>query len=96
VAQFRQTCRRLGVAEVTVAGNGIRVSPVELPDSAQLRLRRLHPQSTYKPASRLVVVPRPVDGGRIGGVPLRDVALLDWCAKLLGDLLEPVKVPVSA
>jgi transcription-repair coupling factor (superfamily II helicase) len=96
VAQFRQTCRRLGVAEVTVAGNGIRVSPVELPDSAQLRLRRLHPQSTYKPASRLVVVPRPVEGGRIGGVPLRDVALLDWCAKLLGDLLEPVKVPVSA
>ena len=96
VAAFRQTCRALGVAEVTVAGNGIRVSPVELPDSAQLRLRRLHPQSTYKPASRLVVVPRPVEGGRIGGVPLRDVALLDWCAKLLRDLLEPVKVPVSA
>jgi transcription-repair coupling factor (superfamily II helicase) len=96
VAAFRQTCRVLGVAEVTVAGNGIRIGPVELPDSAQLRLRRLHPKSTYKPASRLVVVPRPVDGGRIGGAPLRDVALLDWCAQLLRDLLEPSRVPVHA
>jgi transcription-repair coupling factor (superfamily II helicase) len=96
VAAFRQTCRGLGVTEVTVAGNGIRIGPVELPDSAQLRLRRLHPKATYKPASRLVVVPRPVDGGRIGGAPLRDAALLDWCAKLLHDLLEPIKVRVSA
>ena len=43
-----------------------------------------------------MVVPRPVDGGRIGGAPLRDAALLDWCAKLLHDLLEPIKVRVSA
>ena len=52
VAAFRQTCRALGVAEVTVAGNGIRIGPVELPDSAQLRLRRLHPKATYKPAAQ--------------------------------------------
>ena len=67
VAAFRQTCRALGVTEVAVAGNGIRIAPVELPDSAQLRLRRLHPKATYKAAAKVVVVPRPVDGGRIGG-----------------------------
>ena len=43
-----------------------------------------------------MLVPRPVDSGRIGGAPLRDIALLDWCSKLLRDLLEPIKVPVSA
>jgi transcription-repair coupling factor (superfamily II helicase) len=96
VAAFRQSCRALGVTEVTVAGSAIRFGPVELPDSGQLRLRRLHPKATYKPASRVVVVPRPVEGERIGGQPLRDVALLDWCAKLLRDLLEPIKVSVSA
>ncbi len=52
------------------------------------------PPTSRRP--RLVVVPRPVDGGRIGGAPLRDVALLDWCAKLLRDLLEPVRVSASA
>jgi transcription-repair coupling factor (superfamily II helicase) len=93
VAAFRQRCRGLGVGEVALAGPNVRVGPVELPDSAQLRLRRLHPKAQYKPASRLVTVPRPVEGGRIGGTPLRDVALLDWCATLIGDLVgTPVAV----
>ena len=90
VAAFRQRCRGLGVGEVAAAGNNIRIGPVELPDSAQLRLRRLHPKSQYKAAAKLVTVPRPVEGGRIGGAPLRDTALLDWCAALIGDVLEPV------
>ena len=51
----------------------------------QLRLRRLHPKAQYKAAAKLVTVPRPVEGGRIGGAPLRDVALLDWCAPLITD-----------
>ena len=90
VAAFRQRCRALGVAEVAVAGNNVRIGPVELPDSAQLRLRRLHPKAQYKAAAKLVTVPRPVEGGRIGGAPLRDVALLDWCAALIGDVLAPI------
>jgi transcription-repair coupling factor (superfamily II helicase) len=31
-------------------------------------------------------VPRPAEGGRIGGAALRDTALLDWCTKLISDL----------
>jgi transcription-repair coupling factor (superfamily II helicase) len=92
VAAFRQSCRSLGVAEVAAAGNGIRIGPVDLPDSAQLRLKRLHPKATYRPAARAVVVPRPVESGRIGGAPLRDAELLDWCATLLRDVLTPTRV----
>jgi transcription-repair coupling factor (superfamily II helicase) len=87
VAAFRQTCRAHGIAEVALAGTAVRVGPVELPDSAQLRLRRLYPKSQYKAAAKLVSVPRPVEGGRLGGAPLRDVALLDWCATLVTDLV---------
>jgi transcription-repair coupling factor (superfamily II helicase) len=96
VAAFRQTCRGLGVGEVAAAGNQIRLGPVDLPDSAQLRLKRLHPKATYKPAARAVLVPRPVEGGRIGGAALRDTELLDWCAKLLRDLLVARPVPAGA
>ncbi|WP_346276903.1 transcription-repair coupling factor [Pseudonocardia sp.] len=95
VAAFRQTCRALGVAEVAVAGNGVRIGPVDLPDSATLRLKRLYPKAVYRPAARAVLVPKPVESGRIGGAPLRDVELLDWCTKLLRDLLAPAKVPAS-
>jgi len=96
VAGFRQTCRALGVAEVAVAGTAIRVGPVDLPDSAQLRLRRLHPKATYKLAARAVLVPKPVTGNRLGGAPLRDVELLDWCSRLITDLLTPAKVPAGS
>ncbi len=93
VAAFRQRCRALGVAEVALAGNRLRIGPIDLPDSAQLRLRRLHPKAQYKAAARLITVPPPVEGGRLGGAPLRDVALLDWCAALIGDVLG---VPVGS
>ncbi|MDT7752935.1 MAG: hypothetical protein QOD96_6597, partial [Pseudonocardiales bacterium] len=99
VARFRQTCRRLGVGEVALLGSSVRFTPLELPDSAQLRLRRLHPRSVYKAGAKTVVVPRPAagaDGGgqRMGAAPMRDTELLDWCAKLIADL--QVRPPVPA
>ena len=87
VARFRQLCRRLGITEVAVAGSQIRIGPVTLPDSAQLRLRRLYPKASYKPAAQVVAVPKPVEGGRIGGAAVRDTALLDWCAELLTQMV---------
>jgi transcription-repair coupling factor (superfamily II helicase) len=96
VAAFRQACRARGVGEVAVAGNVVRVGPVDLADSAQLRLKRLYPKAVYKPAARLVTVPRPAAGNRIGGAPLRDVELLDWAARLLNDLTgTPAAVPAG-
>ncbi|MCW2631272.1 MAG: transcription-repair coupling factor, partial [Pseudonocardia sp.] len=95
VAGFRQTCRRMGVAEVALTGNRIRVAPMELPDSAQLRLNRLYPSATYRPTTQLVSVPRPLVGDRIGGEPLRDTQLLDWCSRLITDLLPPPAVTAA-
>jgi transcription-repair coupling factor (superfamily II helicase) len=90
VAAFRQTCRDHGVREVTLQGNSIRIAPLPLRDSQLVRLKRLYPKAHYKAVSELVTVPRPTEGaagGRIGAPPLRDVALLEWCAKLLESLV---------
>jgi transcription-repair coupling factor (superfamily II helicase) len=80
------------VGDVALSGTGIRITPADLPDSAQMRLTRLYPKAQYRPAAQAMILPRPVEGGRIGGAPLRDVALLDWCTKLLADVLKPVAV----
>jgi len=49
----------------------------------------------YKHATEQVSVPRPATR-RIGGEPLRDQALLEWCAQLLKDVLgDPVPAAVS-
>ncbi|HEY8374444.1 MAG TPA: transcription-repair coupling factor [Pseudonocardiaceae bacterium] len=99
VAAFRQLCREHGVTEVTLQGNTIRFAPMELRDSQTVRLRRLYPRAVYKPATRVVSVPRPTEGaagGRIGAPPLRDVALLDWCRKFLESLdVRPASANVA-
>ena len=83
VAAFRLHARRHGLTEVSLQGTAVRFSPVELPESKTLRLRRLYPGAVYKPASRTISAPRPATGG----VGVRDSALLDWCRDLLDGVL---------
>ena len=85
VARFRIGARRAGLGEVALAGSNIRFAPVELPESAQLRLQRLYPGTLVKQAVRTILVPKPMTA-RVGGQPLRDVELLHWCR----DLVEAV------
>jgi transcription-repair coupling factor (superfamily II helicase) len=85
VAAFRLEARRRGIHEVVVAGNMIRFSPADLPDSAQLRLARLYPGSQVRKASQIVLVPRPMTRP-IGGQPILDAELLIWAGKVLSDL----------
>jgi transcription-repair coupling factor (superfamily II helicase) len=94
VARFRLLARAYGLTDVSMQGRHVRFAPLPLPDSKQLRLKRYHPESVYKAATDQVSVPRP-STRRIGGEPLRDQALLDWCARLLSDVLGevPQKVP---
>jgi transcription-repair coupling factor (superfamily II helicase) len=98
VARFKVLCRKLGVTEVSLQGQSVRFTPVQLRESAQLRLTRLYDRAVYKPAVATISVPRPKgvvkpDGSfaltQFGGEPLRDVALLNWCAQLLETVTEP-------
>jgi transcription-repair coupling factor (superfamily II helicase) len=88
VAQFRLAARAWGLHDVSLQGRHIRFAPLPLPDSKQLRLKRFYPDAVYKAVAEQVSVPRPMTA-RVGGEPLRDLALLDWCAELLKTLLEP-------
>jgi transcription-repair coupling factor (superfamily II helicase) len=88
VARFRILARAYGLTEVSVQGKHLRFSPLALPDSKQLRLKRYHPDAVYKQATEQVSVPRPMTR-RIAGEPLRDRVLLEWCAQALSDVLGP-------
>ena len=79
VARFKVLCRRYGVTEVSLQGGSVRFSPVSLPESAQLRLKRLYDKSLYKQAVSTISVPRP---------QLRDIPLLSWCGDVLAAVLS--------
>jgi transcription-repair coupling factor (superfamily II helicase) len=68
VARLRTRARRAGLSDITQQGNHIRFSPVDLPDSKQVRVQRLYPRTLLKPAVRtmLVPVPKVAPGTRAG------------------------------
>jgi transcription-repair coupling factor (superfamily II helicase) len=96
VSRLRLLARRAGLREITAQGTSIRFAPVDLPDSAQLRLNRLYPGSSIKHAVGAVLVPRPMTA-RIGGQPLRDVAVMRWASEFIeAVLLAQVAAAASA
>ena len=86
VASLRALVREVGLSEVVAQGAKIRFFPVELPESATLRLNRLYPGTIIKPAVRTILVPRPATA-RVGGEPLRDSAIVTWVTELIESVL---------
>ena len=97
VARLRARARRAGLTDIVQQGTFLRFSPVDLPDSRQVRVQRLYPKTVLKPATRSMLVPVPRAGsGRRPGQPappgaplLRDTELLTWCAQLIEAIFEP-------
>ncbi|MFF8790371.1 transcription-repair coupling factor [Streptomyces sp. NPDC015125] len=86
VAGLRMLARSCGVSDITLQGSNIRFGPVELRESQELRLKRLHPRTVLKPATRQILVPRPATG-KIGGKPLVGRELLSWVGEFLATIL---------
>ncbi|WP_448059323.1 transcription-repair coupling factor [Cellulomonas hominis] len=87
VAAFRVHARAAGLSDVTAQGKFVRFAPVELPESAGLRLRRLYPGAVAKPATRTVLVPFPTTA-RIGGKPLHGEAVLTWARQFIDAIVR--------
>uniref|UniRef100_A0AAU3GWN1 Transcription-repair-coupling factor n=1 Tax=Streptomyces sp. NBC_01401 TaxID=2903854 RepID=A0AAU3GWN1_9ACTN len=86
VAGLRMLARACGVGEIVLQGPNIRFAPVELRESQELRLKRLHPKTVIKQAAHQILVPRPT-AGRIGGKPVVGRELLSWTGEFLTTIL---------
>ena len=92
VAEFRQLCRAVGVTEVTLGPQGLRIAPVVLPESGQLRIARLYPGSKYRALTSTLTLRPPTESERLGAAALRDRALLQYCTRVLDDVVPaPVR-----
>ncbi|QCQ90143.1 transcription-repair coupling factor [Rhodococcus sp. SGAir0479] len=84
VAKLRLLCREYGIEEVAVAGTQLKISPMQLPDSKQLRLKRIYPSAQYRATTGMVQMPLPRTGsGGVGAERVRDVELLQYIADFL-------------
>ena len=90
VALLRAFAKSHGVREVVLAGKYIRLSPITLAESKQLKLNRLYPSSLYKSQSSTVMVAIPRAGAWSppvsGGEKLGDTSLLAFARQALTEL----------
>ena len=90
VAELRAFAKSHGVREVVVAGKYVRISPLVLPESKQLKLNRLFPSSLYKSQSSTVMVTIPRAAAwsppASGAKDLGDTSLLAFARQALTEL----------
>ncbi|MGE0783051.1 transcription-repair coupling factor, partial [Mycolicibacterium sp.] len=84
VARLRLLARAHGVTEIGApSASTVRVAPLTLPDSAQLRLKRLYAGANYRATTSTVQVPIPRAGNGVGAPRIRDLELVAFVAGLL-------------
>ena len=98
VARLRLLCRDAGITEVAASSAAtLRLAPVTLPDSGQLRLKRLYPAARYRATTATVQVPIPrVDTGAGVGAPrIRDLDVVQMVADLVTTLAGKPPVDIT-
>lgn len=83
VAKLRLLAREYSIAEIGVTGTSLKVSPLQLPDSKQLRLKRLYPSATYRPTTGIVQLPLPRVEDSVGAARVRDIEVVQFVADFL-------------
>jgi transcription-repair coupling factor (superfamily II helicase) len=84
VARLRLLAREYGVTEISAPSEStLRLSPMSLLDSQQLRLKRMHPSAHYRATTSTVQVPIPRAGNGVAAPRIRDLELVRMVAGLV-------------
>jgi transcription-repair coupling factor (superfamily II helicase) len=92
VASLRLFAKSLGLTDVAISGKNLRLTPVVLPESAQIKLSRIYPGSIYKNATQILLVARPTTPNWIESASVGDTSTLTWVNSVLRELIEPIKL----
>ena len=87
LARLRALAAQLGVREIVAQGKSVRFAPVDLPESARMKVTRLYPGTVLKPATRTIVVPAP-GTNRMGGAGLSGEEVVRWAEVLLRAVVQ--------
>ncbi|KUH86206.1 MULTISPECIES: transcription-repair coupling factor [unclassified Mycobacterium] len=84
VARLRLLLKHYGITEVSsVSESTLRLAPLQLMDSQQLRLKRMYPSAHYRATTSTVQVPIPRAGDGLGAPRIRDLELVQMVADLV-------------
>ncbi|WP_437584495.1 transcription-repair coupling factor [Paramicrobacterium sp. CJ85] len=96
VTRLRQRAQRSNLSDLITMGTNLRLAPVDLPDSMQVRLKRMYPKARLLSQANALVVPIPQPHGE----SMADADLIAWVQQLLDAILplkakEPEQTPTG-
>jgi len=86
VARLRVLAKSKNYSEVVLQGKFLKIAPITLPESAQLRLQRQYPGSLIKSVTQSILVARGAEVNWLGGAEIGDTSLLPWAMGVLASL----------
>ncbi len=87
VARLRVRAKELGLSEVVLQGKFLKLAPVTLPESLQLRLTRMYPGSLIKSATQSILVARSAAPNWQADGDVVDTSILPWTMEVLNAIL---------
>ena len=91
IAKLRIMVKRFGIRDLAVQGKYLKIAPIKLSESRELRISRLYPGSIVKSVTNTLLVARPTtaawqkkdysESGEIG-----DTALLEWVSEVVAEV----------
>jgi transcription-repair coupling factor (superfamily II helicase) len=88
VARLRVRAKQLGLSEVVLQGKFLKLAPVTLPESLQLRLTRMYPGSLIKSATESILVARAAGPNWQVSGDVVDTSILPWTMEVLNSILK--------
>lgn len=93
IATLRTFLKSHGITELALQGKYLKIAPVKLTESLQMRVQRLYPGSIVKSATSVLMVARPKQAAwEISGVSdeekIGDTSLLDWVIEVVETILR--------
>ena len=90
VAHLRTLAKSYGLTEVMLQGKFLRIAPLVLPDSLQMRLNRVYPGSLIKAATQSVMVAKSAAPTWGNEQENDDMATLNWALEVLQTIVTPM------
>ncbi len=86
VARVRTLAKSKNLTEVVWQGKFLKIAPMILPESAQLRLQRIYPGSLVKQATSSLLVARESSPNWLENASVGDTSVLSWTIEVLHNL----------
>lgn len=88
VTQLRQQANRLGLKDFNVLGLQVKLQPVSLTESQQVRIASLYPGTKYLQNAQTLLISAPRDENF---EPLRDTAIIQWSLALFARVFSNIE-----